>query len=160
MRKKVFLAGGVIALFILIGTTHAYAQSSLRSFHGSAAISMVASKLNLSSDDVALMKAEIASGKSVKDVLAEHNITMDQIRSAIQAAYPQTKHLSNTQIAAISAKLGINPADVQNEINAGKSLQQIMKDHNITPDKLRAAFESEGIAHAAKKGKLPKKAKS
>ena len=144
MRKKVFLAGGVIALFILIGTTtHAYAQSAQ-------------AKLNLSTDDITAMRAEIAAGKSVKDVLAEHNITLDKIRSAISVAYPQTKHLSNTQIAAISAKFGINAADVQNEIAAGKSLQQIMKDHNITPDKLRAAFESEGIAHVSKRGKVKK----
>lgn len=156
MRKKVFLAGGVLALFILLGSTHAFAQSQtgINANGGNIALTAVASKLHLSTEDIASMKQEVASGKSIKEVLSEHNITMDQIRSAIQTAYPQTKHLSNTQIATISAKLGIDPNAVQSEINQGKSVQQIMKDFNITPDKLRSVFAEEGI------GKIKKAAKT
>lgn len=156
MRKKAFIAGGVLALFILLGSTRAFAQSpSSSSIHEGAVISSVASKLHLSPDDIAAMKAEIAAGKSIKDVLAEHNITMNDIRSAIQSAYPQSKHLTNTQIAAIATKLGVDPNDVQAKINKGETFQQIMKDYSITPEKLRKVFKEEGVEF--KQSKTPKK---
>lgn len=153
MRKKAFIAGGVVALILLLGSTRAFAQSqSSSNLREGSMISSVATKLRLSPSDVAAMKSEIAAGKPVKDVLAEHNISMDDIRAAIQSAYPQHKHLSNTQIAAIATKLGISATDVQSKINQGETLSQIMSDYNITPEKIRAVFQEEGISiHKDKK---------
>lgn len=152
MRKKAFIAGGVLALILLVGSTRAFAQSSSSALREGAVISSVATKLHLSPDDVAAIKSELAAGTSIKDVLAEHNISMDDIRAALASAYPQSKHLSNTQIAAIAAKLGISATDVQAKIDRGETISQIMADYNITPDKIRAVFQEEGISiHKDKK---------
>lgn len=126
MRKKVFFTGGLLALFLLISSNTAFAQS-----------------LALSSDEIATIKTEIQSGKSVRDVLKEHNISMDKIRAALGST-PLGKErakLSNTQIASIATKLGLDPQVVQSEIDQGKTLKDILKAHNITEEKIRAAFE-------------------
>ena len=127
-------------ILILGSTSAAFASSgSATSVHG---WTSVAEQLHLSPSDVASIKSEIAAGKSIKDVLAEHNITMDQIRSAIASVGSTGGHLSNTQIAAIGAKLGLNATNIQNDINSGKSLQQILAEHDITNEQLHAALGS------------------
>ncbi len=139
MRKKVFITGSLLALFLLISSSTAFAQS-----------------LQLSSDEVATIKTEIHSGKPIKDVLKDHNISMHQIRTALGSTgigKHRTK-LSNTQISTIAAKLGLDATQVQAEIDAGKSLPEILKTHNITQDQIRQVFgEITGVKHGTKKHK-------
>ena len=141
MRKRVLFTGAVLAVILLLGSTSAaFASSgSATAVHG---WTSVAEQLHLSPADVASIKSEIASGKSIKDVLSEHGITMNEIRNAISSAALDGGHVSNTQIATIAAKLGLNATDIQNDINSGKSLQQILTEHNITNDQLHAALGS------------------
>lgn len=133
MRKKVFFTGGLLALFLLISSNTAFAQT-----------------LALSSEEVASIKTEIQSGKSVKEVLRAHNISMDKIRSVLGAT-PLGKErakLSNTQIASIATKLGIDPETVQQQIDEGKSLKEILRSHNVSGEQVRAAFEEVvGVSH-------------
>lgn len=137
MRKKVFFTGGLLALFLLISSNTAFAQT-----------------LALSSEEVASIKTEIQSGKSVKEVLRAHNISMDKIRSLLGAT-PLGKErakLSNTQIASIATRLGIDPETVQQQIDEGKSLREILKAHNLSPDQIRAAFDEVVGSSAHKSG--------
>lgn len=125
MRKKVFITGSLLALFLLISSSTAFAQS-----------------LQLSSDEAATIKTEIHSGKPIKDVLKDHNISMSKIRAALGSTgigKHRTK-LSNTQISTIASKLELDPVQVQSEIDAGKSLPEILKAHNITQDRIRQVF--------------------
>lgn len=138
MRKKVFITGGLLALFLILGSHAALAAS-----------------LDLTSNDIAAIRSEIASGKPVKDVLEEHHITMAQIRAILGSAIGEHgRHkLSNTQIATIATNLGLDPNHVQSEIAEGKSLRDILNDHHITEQQLRAAFDQEGLqlqGHARK----------
>lgn len=142
MRKKVFITGSLLALFLLISSSTAFAQS-----------------LQLSSDEVATIKTEIHSGKPIKDVLKDHNISMNQIRAALGSTgigKHRTK-LSNTQISTIATKLGLDAVEVQSEIDSGKSLQEILKAHNITQDQIRQVF---GEITGAKSGTHSKKHKN
>lgn len=125
MRKKVFITGGMIALFLILGSSTAFAAN-----------------LQLNPGDIAIIKSELASGKPIKDVLEEHHITMEQIRGALGTILEGRDHhkLSNTQIATIATKLGLDVDQIQSEIVSGKSLHEILKSHNITPDQVRDAF--------------------
>ncbi len=129
MRKKVFITGGMIALFLILSSSTA-----------------LAANLQLNPNDIASIRSEIASGKPIKDVLVEHHITMKQIRGALGAVVDDSenslgKHkLSNTQIATIATKLGLDPTEIENDIASGKSLHEILQANNITPDQMKAAF--------------------
>jgi type II secretory pathway component PulF len=127
MRKKAFIAGGVIALFLILSSSHA-----------------LAADLQLNPTDIASIRSEIASGKPIKDVLEEHHITMATIREALGAVLHENgKHhkLSNTQIATIATKLGLDGDQIEEEIASGKSLHEILKAHNITRDQIEAVFQ-------------------
>ena len=128
MRKRVFITGGLLALFLLLSSSTAFAQS-----------------LKLSSEEIATIKTEINSGMPVKDVLKAHNISMDAIRSALgSTAFGKSKaKLSNTQIASVAAKLGLDPVVVQAEIDSGKTFHEILQNHNITPDQIRKVLADE-----------------
>ena len=125
MRKKVFITGGMIALFLILSSSTAFAAN-----------------LQLNPNDIANIRSEIASGKPIKDVLVEHQITMGQIREALGSVLDEQGHhkLSNTQIATIATKLGLDVDEVQAEITDGKSLHEILKDHNISREQIKAAF--------------------
>lgn len=154
MRKKVFLTGSLLLLLLLLGGTTAYAANldhHSRAFHqkmshGDAWIAMIATKLNLTADDIAQIQSEIASGKTIEQVLYQRNITMDQVREALGAAFPNAgKHgLSNTKIAMIATKLGLDAGQIKEELASGKTLAQVMKDHDITSEQIESAF---GKAH-------------
>lgn len=149
MRKKVFIAGGLLALIILLGSSTAFAQSPSKTssrttnprIHSEVWISKVATELHLTSEDVAAMQAEIAAGKSIKDVFAEHNITMAQIRNALgTVSGSEHVRLSNTQISNIAGKLGLDPVKVQADIASGETLPQILKKYNIGKAQLEEVF--------------------
>jgi uncharacterized protein (DUF433 family) len=146
MRKKVFFIGGLLALIIILGATHAYAQSStpdLKHGHGwnDTVLSDLATTLNISPTDLAAMKTEVDSGKALKDVLAKHNITMDQVRAALATVSKSDhRHMSNTAIMAVATKLGLDTASVQADIEAGLTFKQILKKNNITDAQLQTAF--------------------
>lgn len=125
MRKKVFITGGMIALFLILSSSTAFAAN-----------------LQLNPRDIAEIKSEIASGKPIKDVLVEHHITMGQIREALGSVLDEShRHkLSNTQIATIATKLGLDVDEIQGEIAEGKSLHDILKAHHITKDQFETAF--------------------
>lgn len=139
MRKKVFITGGLIALFLLLSSSTAFAQS-----------------LKLSSEEIALIKTEINSGIPVRDVLKAHHIGMNQIRAALGST-EMGKHrakLSNTQISTIATKLGLDPVTILNEIDSGKTFQEILKAHNITKEMIKTALGDEiKPAHAKKLNK-------
>lgn len=134
MRKKAFFTGGLLVLMLLLSNT------------------AFASNLQLNTEEVNKIKTEINAGKPVKDVLKEHNITMDDIRSTLAETGMGKSHhkLSNTQIAFIAKKLGLNTNDVQTEIAAGKSLPEILKAHNLTKEQIRSA-----VAEQTPVGKPP-----
>jgi hypothetical protein len=125
MRKKVFITGGVIALFLILSSSTAFAAN-----------------LQLNPNDVASIRSEIASGKPIKDVLLDHQISMRQIREALGAVVDEEgRHkLSNTQIATIATKLGLDPTHIENDIASGKSLHEILQANNITQEQVSAAF--------------------
>ena len=139
MRKKVFITGGMIALFLILSSSTAFAAN-----------------LQLNPNDVASIRSEIASGKPIKDVLEEHHITMRQIRGALGAVIDEEgRHkLSNTQIATIATKLGLDPTQIENDIASGKSLHEILLANNITPEQMRAAFgpRPTGMRHSGQRG--------
>lgn len=134
MRKKVLITGGLLALFLLLSSSTAFAQS-----------------LKLSPDEISSIRTEINSGTPVKDVLSSHGLTMDTIRTALGATGVGKEHikLSNTQIADMATKLGLDPNEIQSEIDAGQTFQQIMTAHSITTANLKAVFGEE--IHTAKK---------
>lgn len=148
MRKKVFFIGGLLALVIILGATHAYAQSPVSSFkHASGwndtILSDVATKLNISPADLATMKAEVDSGKALKDVLAEHNITMAQVRTALgTVSHSEHNRASNTAIISLATKLGLDTTSVQADITAGLTFKQILTKYNITNTQLETALAS------------------
>lgn len=124
MRKKALITGGLLVLMLLLSNT------------------AFASNLQLNSDEVNKIKTEINAGTPIKDVLKAHNITMENIRSTLAGTGIGKDHhkLSNTQITEIAKKLGVNADDVQTEINAGKSMPEILKAHNITKDQIRSVL--------------------
>lgn len=128
MRKKVFITGGLIALMLILSSSTAFAQS-----------------LKLSSDEISTIKTEITAGKPIKDVLKDHNITMGQIKSALGDTQYAKEHfkLTNTQIAAIATKLGLDVSILQAEVDSGKNLPEILKAHNITLDQVKEVLGSE-----------------
>jgi len=145
MRKKVFLAGSVLVLMLILGSGLASAESPQANphHHGHHGLFLeeIASKLNLSSDDIESMKLEIKSGLSIRDVLANHGITMNDIREALGTVMNDHR-LSNTQIQTLANKMGLDADEIQAEIDSGKSLHEILKGHDITPEKVHATFGS------------------
>lgn len=145
MRKKVFLAGSVLVLMLILGSGLASAEASHSSpyHHGHHGLFLeeIASKLNLSSEDIDAIKSEIRSGLSIRDVLANHGITMSDIRTAL-GTITNDHRLSNTQIQTLANKMGLDADEIQNEIDSGKSLHEIMRSHDITPEKVHATFGS------------------
>ena len=129
MRKKVFLMGSLIALMLIFASSTAFAAN-----------------LQLSADEAHSIKNEIASGRPIKDVLKEHNITMGQVRSALAGMKAEGFHgkslhkLSNTQIATLAEKLGIDAGTLESEIDSGKNLPEILKDYGITREQLKETF--------------------
>lgn len=119
----------MIALFLILSSSTAFAAN-----------------LQLNPNDVASIRSEIASGKPIKDVLLDHQISMRQIRGALGAVideHPNSlgRHkLSNTQIATIATKLGLDPTQIEHDIASGKSLHEILQANNITQDQMRSAF--------------------
>ncbi len=153
--------GSLLALVIILGASHAYAQAPASTIkHGGrwndTVLTDVATKLNISPTDLAAMKAEIDSGKAFKDVLAEHNITMAQVRTAL-ATVSKTdhRHMSNTAIMSVATKLGLDTASVQSDITAGLTFKQILTKYNITNTQLETALAS--IHPTGKSGKHFKK---
>ncbi len=138
MRKRVFITGSLLALFLLLSSSTVFAQS-----------------LKLSSEEITTIKTEINSGKPVRDVLRAHNIGMDTIRAALAATHlgKNKQKLTNTQIVNIATKLNLDPSVVQSEINSGKSFQEILKTHNITQEQIRQVFEQEVNTGISKKDK-------
>lgn len=130
MRKKVFFTGTLLVLMlVLAASTTAFAET-----------------LSISNDEARSIKSELKEGKPVKDVLERHNITMGQIRSALtqNGGFENgNRKLSNTQIAAIAVRLGLNPETVQAQIEAGKTLQEILKENNITQQQIKESVMSE-----------------
>ena len=161
MRKKVLLTGGLIALILILGSTTSFAQAAgsqtslgyNTQVDSSAWIATIATKLNLTADDIASIKSELASGKSVQQVLADHNITMAEIRTALGTTLNTHHKLSNTQIAMIATKLGLDVNTVQAEIASGKTLKQILKDSNITEDKLKSVLGTVGQGKKIRRAK-------
>lgn len=78
---------------------------------------------------------------------------MDQIRAALGTTLNENHKLSNTQIATIATKLGLDVNTVQTEIASGETLQQIVKANNITEDQLKSVFGSIGHEKRAKRAK-------
>ena len=162
MRKKVLLTGGLIALILILGSTTSFAQAAgsqtslgyNTQVDSSAWIATIATKLNLTADDIASIKSELASGKSVQQVLADHNITMAEIRTALGTTLNTHHKLSNTQIAMIATKLGLDVNTVQAEIASGKTLKQILKDSNITEDKLKSVLGTVGQGKKIRRAKI------
>ncbi len=127
MRKKAFITGGLLVLMLLLSNT------------------AFASTLQLNSDEVTKIKSEINAGTPVKDVLRSHNITMSAIRSTLAETGIGNSHhkLTNTQIANIATKLGVTVSGIQSEIDAGKSMPEILKSHNLTKEQIRNVLLSE-----------------
>lgn len=127
MRKQVFFTGTLLAIMFLLASTPAFAQG-----------------LKISNDEAQTIQTEIKSGTPIKEVLEKHNITMKQVRSALhRAGFQEGKHkLTNTQIATIASQLGLDAHQIQAEIESGKTLRQILIDHNITADQIRKVFDA------------------
>lgn len=126
MRRQVFFTGTLIALMLLVASTTAFAQG-----------------LSITNEEARAIKTEIKEGKPVKEVLEKHNITMGQVRSALTQAggfEHNGKKLTNTQIANLAETLNLDPELVQDEIEAGKSLQEILQANDITPEQVRDAM--------------------
>ena len=128
MRKKVFITGGLLALLLLLSSSTAFAQS-----------------LKLSPDEITSIKTELNAGTPVKQVLSSHGLTMDTIRTALGSTGIGKDHLklTNTQIADMAAKLGLDPAQIQSEIDSGETFQQIMAAHNITLATVKSVVHDE-----------------
>jgi uncharacterized protein (DUF433 family) len=129
MRKKAFITGGLLVLMLLLSNT------------------AFASTLQLNSDEITKIKTEINAGAPVKDVLKSHNISMEAIRSTLaETGIGKSHHkLTNTQIANIATKLGVTVTGIQAEIDAGKSMSEILKNHNLTKEQIRNVLSSEQV---------------
>lgn len=129
MRKKIFFSGALITLSLLLVSTTTFAQG-----------------LRISHDEAQTMRTEIAAGTPVQDVLKKHNINMKQVMAAFKNLQPITvsgKKVSRTQIASAVRSLGLNPQDIQKEILAGTSLQDILKKHNLSEQDVLKALETQ-----------------
>ena len=115
----------MIALFLILSSSTAFAAN-----------------LQLNPNEIASIRSEIASGKPIKVVLEGHHITMRQIRGALGAVVDEKgRHkLSNTQIATIATKLGLDVGQIEDEIASGKSLHEILQAYNITQEQVETAF--------------------
>ncbi len=101
----------------------------------------IAERLQLSVDDVETIRVELASGKSAKEVLRERGITLDQIRAALGSVAKQHHRLSNTELVTIAKRIGLDPTVIASELDAGKSFRDILRDHNVSADDVRKAFD-------------------
>ncbi len=57
------------------------------------------------------------------------------------------KHPSRV-IDSLALKLGLNAADMKQELNAGKTMKQVLEEHNITADQVRGLLP--GKSHVTK----------
>lgn len=145
MRKKVFIAGSILALFLILGTRAAFAdngQAEKRRHAPTEFSAAIAERLQLSVDDVESIRVELASGKSAQEVLRERGITLDQIRAALGSVAKQHHRLSNTELVTLAKRLGLDPVVIQSELEAGKSFREILRDHNVSADRIRDLFDN------------------
>ncbi len=143
--KNVLVTGGIVSSLLLTGAATTFAQTStadqvrnvkpmervLRADH----LAEMATKLGLNTDEI---KQELDAGKKWPDILKEHNVTQAQMESLFGKR--DRPPLSNDQIADLATKLNLNVEEIKGEIAAGKELPAILKEHNITQEKMKTAF--------------------
>ena len=132
MRKRVFFAGAFVVVALLMTSPVVFAE-----------------EMEMTREEVLSIKTELKSGKPIKDVLEKYGITMGQIRSVLNKngeLEHRGKKITNTQIAAITETLGLDPETIQEEVEQGKTIQQVLRQNNVTPERVREIFHETLLA--------------
>lgn len=145
MYKKILVTSGVVSSLLLTGAATTFAQTSTvdqvkdtRPMHRMLTaehVADMAAKLGLNADE---LKQELEAGKKLPEILAEHNITKDQMDKLFPR--PERHKLSDEQLANLATKLGLNIDEIKQELAAGKKLPEILKEHNITAEQMKTVF--------------------
>src|SRR4051812_48888812 len=71
--------------------------------------------------------------------------------AAHKARHPRLRRAIRRAVVRISAKtIGVQPADLVNELKAGKSIADVANEHNVAPSKVVAALVKAGDARVEK----------
>lgn len=71
------------------------------------------------------LKAELASGKKLVDILKEHGFTVGQLKAKLQGKVPLEK---------LAEALGMTPDQLRAELQSGKKLSDVTKEQGLTPE--------------------------
>ena len=131
---------GVLALMLLTGTAFASAVStpSVSTSHkgimlSDQQINTIASEFGI---DAVKLKEEVVTGTKFKDILKQNNITMAQLKAVFGNRTPTSQ-----MISAFASKFNLDPTQIQTELQSGKTLKDILKEHNITAQQIRIALD-------------------
>jgi hypothetical protein len=71
------------------------------------------------------LKAELASGKKLVDILKEHGFTVGQLKAKLQGKVPLEK---------LAEALGMTPDQLRAKLQSGKKLSDVTKEQGLTPE--------------------------
>lgn len=159
MNKKLLATGGLVSSLLLLSTTAAaYAATStapsrqaptntsrMRHMRNDGAfVTTMATKLGL---DAATVKAELDSGKTIRDILADNNITEEKMKAAFggrgHGGRGHGMMHDNSKLTEIATKLGLDAAAVKEQLDSGKSFKDILTENNITHEQIKTVLGSQ-----------------
>lgn len=165
MNKKLLATGGIVSSLFLVGTSIAFASTDTtadKSMHHAIPtqwVTTMASKLGLNPEEV---KTELSTGKTLKDIFNEHDITPEKVKAAFG---DHTKHKRMKMGHEIGTKphmftgkmmhmqkdivqpemfqmqatiLGITTEQLQQELKDKQSFMQVVEAHGLTRADLKA----------------------
>ncbi|MBP7057147.1 hypothetical protein KBB08_01505, partial [Candidatus Gracilibacteria bacterium] len=156
MNKKLLATGGLVSSLLLLSTTaSAYAGTSTPSTrqappgnsrmrqmrNDGAFVTTMATKLGL---DGAAVKAELDSGKSIRDILDENNITEEKMKAVFGGRGPGGRGHGmmhdSSKLTEIATKLGLDAAEVKAQLDSGTSFKDILTANSITPEQIKTVL--------------------
>lgn len=92
---------------------------------------------------------------SANTVLAEtFNVPSYTKVSTTKGMHAMRRWNSRSRINSLANTLGLDPSEINQELNSGKSLKQILADHGVATSSLDKAFTSESRHKTWKKYKI------
>jgi hypothetical protein len=155
---------------LVTGASHSFTRTPIEQWTqrldsptGKLFMQVIAQKTGLSQKDIT---SQLQSGTSLHDILASKNVTFGEVRQAVlaqsgsvsaQSAAGQVQGtgrghhhhgghggsggVDNAIMGALANELGLQPADLQQQLSGGKSLAQLASDKGLTASDLGAAVE-------------------
>ena len=112
----------------------------------------ISDKTGISQDD---LKKQLESGTTLQDILKSKNLTFADIRQAVQGQSGQVQFsghhhhghhgggassVDSAVLGAIADKLGMQPADLKQQLDSGTSLGQLASDKGVSTSDLGVAI--------------------